>query len=90
MTLVKAFRDVLGEILNLALFRLFGILVVEAWQDMLLVQALQSLAASRNVCKQLGDFVRDVGPAGRQEIHLDHGVAIILECARGQEAARVI
>lgn len=43
----------------------------------------------RDFGKQVGDLGRDVRPPRRQQVHLYDGVAIVLKCAGGQEAAAV-
>lgn len=49
MAVVKALGDVLRKSLNLPLFGPFRILIVEAREHMLLMQALQLLALTRHV-----------------------------------------
>lgn len=90
MALVKGLCDLLGELLNLGLLGALGVVVIEAGEDVLLMELLEALAFGGNVGKQVGDVVGDVGPARGQEVHLDHGVAIVVECAGGQQAAPVL
>ena len=89
VALVEAPCDVLREALDLDLLVLLGLVVVEAGQDVRLVQLVEPLALDGDLGEELGDFVRDVGPARGQQVHLDHGVAIVLECAAREQPAAV-
>lgn len=92
VALVEAPGDLLGQALDLALLGPLGLLVVEAGEHVFLVQAVELLALLRNLGQQVRDLVADVGPAGRQQVHLDHGVAIVVGVvrARRQQAAPVL
>lgn len=76
-TLVEAAGDVLCQRLDIVLLGLFCLVVVKSWEHMFLVQPLQLLALGRNAGQQLRHFVRHVHPARREQIHLDHGVAVV-------------
>lgn len=89
MAVVEAARDVLRQLLDIPLLGLLGALVVEARQHMLLVQPLELLRLLGDVGEQVRHLVRDVGPARGQQVHLDHGVAVVVVVAARQEAAPV-
>lgn len=89
---METLGDVLRQGLDLPLLGPLGILVVEAREHMLLVQPLQLLALARHVGQQVRHLIRDVGPARREQVHLDYGVAVIMVVggARGEQAAAVV
>lgn len=66
MAVVETLGDVLRQALDVSLFFLLGVLIVEAWEHVLLVQALEFLRLPRHVSQDVGHFVRDVRPARRQ------------------------
>ena len=68
--------DVLGEGLDFAFFAGFDAFVVEAREDVLGVDLIEFLHFGRDFGEEGGDFVLDVEPAGREEVHLDDGVAV--------------
>ncbi len=82
MALVEGARDVLGQRLDGGLLGALGVVVVEARQHVLLVQALQRLALARHAGQEVRHLVRHVGPARRQQVHLDDGVAVVVEVVR--------
>jgi hypothetical protein len=91
VAVVEAARDGLRELLNLPLLGPLRVVVVEAGQHVLLVQPLELLALVRDVGQQLRDLVRHVGPARREQVHLDHGIPVVgIVGARRQEAAPVV
>lgn len=92
VAVMEALGDILRHALNVLLLGALRLLVVEAWQHMLLMQALQLLRLARNVGQDVCDLVGDVGPPRRQQVHLDHGVAIVVVVGRsgGQQAAPVV
>lgn len=77
VALVKPLGDLLCQVLDLALLGPLGLLVIEAREDVLLVQPVELLALLRNFGEEFRDVVVDLGPARREEVHLDHDVAII-------------
>lgn len=89
VAVVEAFGDVLRQLLDLVLLGLLGVLVIEAGQDVLLVEALEGLRLARDVRQQVRHLVRYVGPARGQQVHLDDGVAIVVVGA-GQQALLVL
>lgn len=89
VAVVEALGDVLRQLLDLALLGLLGVLVVEAGQDVLLVQAFEGLRLARNAGQQVRHLVRYVSPARGQQVHLDDGVAIVVVGA-GQQALLVL
>jgi hypothetical protein len=89
VALVEAPCDVLGQALDVPLLGLLGALVVEAGQDVLLVQALELLGAPGDVGEELRHLVGDVGPARRQAVHLDDGVPVVVVVAAREEPAPV-
>lgn len=89
VAVVEPARDVLRQLLDIPLLGLLGALVVEAGQHMLLVQPLELLRLLGDVGEQVRHLVRDVGPARGQQVHLDHGVAVVVVVAARQEAAPV-
>jgi hypothetical protein len=78
--------DVLGKLLNLDLLALLDVFVVEAREHVLLVQLVQTPRLLCNVREVLGDLVLHVKPSRRQQVHLNHGIAVVLVGARGHEA----
>jgi hypothetical protein len=82
--------DGLCHMLNLLFLALLDIFVVEPREDVLLVQLLKLPCLRRNVPEILGHFVLDVQPARGQQVHLDHGVPIVLVCAGGHEPAALL
>lgn len=89
VALVEPLGDVLRQALNVPLLGLLGALVVEAGEHVLLVQALELLALAGDVGEEVGDLVGDVGPARGQQVHLDHGVAVVVVVPAGEEAPPV-
>ena len=78
MAVVKAARNRLRQPLNLVLLGALGhCVLVEPGQHVLLVQPVEQLALARHLAQDLGHLVRNVGPARRQEVHLDHGVTAV-------------
>jgi len=91
VAVVEAARDGLCELFNLPLLGPLRVVVVEAGQHVLLVQPLELLALVRDVGQQLRDLVRHVGPARREQVHLDHGIAVVgIVGTCRQEAAPVV
>lgn len=76
---VEALRDVLGKPLDLGLLCLFGVVIVEPREHMLLVKLVEAVAFRRNVGQYFGNLICYVCPARWQYVHLNHGVAIVLE-----------
>lgn len=89
MTVMEALCDLLGELLDLGLLGALGVVVIEARKDMLLVQLLEALALGSDVGEQVSDLVGNVGPAWGKQVHLNYGVAIVVECAGRQQAAAI-
>jgi hypothetical protein len=89
VAIVEALGDVLRQPLDIPFLGLLGPLVVEARQHMLLVQSLQLLRLLGHVGQQIRHLVCDVGPARRQQIHLDDRVAVIVVVAAREKAATV-
>jgi hypothetical protein len=86
---MKPSGNILCQALDLGLLGFLGLIVVEARQYVLLVKSLQVLALCRDVCKELRDLIGYVGPSRWQKVHLNHGVAIVLECAGRQQATAI-
>lgn len=89
VALVKALCNLLGEPLDLHLFGPLGLVIVKAREHMRLVQLVETLALRGNLGEEVCDLVRDVRPPRRQKVHLDYSVAIIFECAAGQQPAPI-
>jgi hypothetical protein len=87
---LEAPGDVLGEGLDLALLPLLDRLVVEAREHVLLVQLVELARVAGDICQVLCDVVLDVEPARRQQVHLDDGVAVVVEGGRGHEALALL
>jgi len=49
------------------------------------MQFFQFLRFGGNVGEVFCYLVGDVGPAGREQVHFYHGVAVVFECAGGHE-----
>jgi hypothetical protein len=90
MAIVETLGDLLREPLDLALLGLLSLVVVEAGQDVLLVQPLERVALGRNDGEKLRHLVADVGPTRREEVHLYDGVAVVLEGASRKQTAAVV
>lgn len=89
MAVVETAGDVLRQPLDIPFLGLLGALVVEARQHMLLMQPLELLRLLGDVGQEIRHLVRDVSPARRQQVHLDHRVAVIVVVAAREEAAAV-
>lgn len=85
LALLERLGDVLGKVLDLALLPFLDGLIVEAGQHMLLVELVQLARLLRNVGEGFGDFVLDIEPARRQQIHLNHSIAVVFVGTRGHE-----
>jgi hypothetical protein len=48
---------------------------------MLLMQFLQLDTLARNIRQVFRNFITDIRPSGRQQIHFYHRVAVVFECA---------
>lgn len=58
---------------------------------MFLVQPLQRLTLARDFRQDVRDLVADIRPPRWQQVHLDHGVAVVrVVGALGEEAAPVV
>lgn len=90
VALVEALRDALCQALDLALLGALGLLVVEARQDVFLVQALEGLGLSGDVGQEVRHLVADVGPPRRQQVHLDDGVPIVVVVAPRQQPLGIL
>jgi hypothetical protein len=78
--------DVLGKLLDLELLSLLDVFIVEAREHVLLVQLVETPRLLGDVRKVLGDLVLHVEPSRRQQVHLNHGIAVVLVGACGHEA----
>lgn len=95
MAVMESLGDSLREALDLALVgspcaRTSVGVVVEPGQDVSLVQALQLSRLVRDARQRLVDLVRDVRPARREDIHLDHRIAAVVGVRRVQAARPMI
>jgi hypothetical protein len=79
---LEAARNVLSQVLNVALLALLDVLVVEARQHVLLVQLVELARLAGDVGQLLRDLVLHVEPARRQQVHLNHRVAVVVVGAR--------
>jgi hypothetical protein len=75
LTRVEVPRDLASQPLDLPLVH--GV-VVKAWQNVFVVQALQLGAFARDPGKKLRHLVADVAPPRREKVHFDHGIAAIV------------
>lgn len=74
-------RDILGQPLDDPFLALPGVLIAESRQEVFLMQFVELRGFLRRVRQQLRHFVLHVDPARRQPVHLDHGIAVILQRA---------
>lgn len=86
LALVEPVRDLLRQPLNGALLLLPGLLITKPGEQMLLVQLVQPGGLLRDVGQQLRHLLLHVHPTRREQVHLDHGVAVIFETAGDQPA----
>jgi hypothetical protein len=77
--------DLAGQALNLAL--LGAPVVIKARQDVLGVQLVELCALARNVGEEVCDLVRDVSPAGGEEVHLNDGIIVEVGGGGGEQEA---
>ena len=90
LALLEAASNGLRKLFNLALFALLDVFVVEAGQDMLLVQLVELACLLGDVGEQLGDLVLDVEPARGQQVHLDDSVAVVVVGSARHEALALL
>jgi hypothetical protein len=77
LTLLKAPCDALSKLLDFALLLLLDVLIVESRQHVLLVQLVELPRLLRYLGEVLGDLVLHIQPPWRQQVHLNHRVAVI-------------
>jgi hypothetical protein len=75
----------LRELRNIPLLALFDILVVEAREHVLLVQLVELACLLRYLGEVFSDFVLHVEPSRRQQVHFNHGIAVVVPGAAGHE-----
>jgi hypothetical protein len=75
---LEAARDLLRELLDFALLALLHLLVVESREHVLLVQLVELAGLLCDVGEVFGDLVLDVEPPRRQQVHLNHGIAVVV------------
>lgn len=82
---MEASSDVLGKALDAILLRFLDILLLETWQHMLLVQAVEIYRLRCYGTQNLRHLVLYIDPPRREQVHFDDSVTFILECTRGHE-----
>lgn len=90
MAFVEPLSDFLGKFLDLSFLGPLCIVIIEARQHMLLVKLLKALPLDGNFGEKLSYLIGNIGPSWGKQVHLDHGVAIILECAGRQQAPAIV
>lgn len=85
LALLEMAGNALCQLLNLALLALLDVLVVEAREDVLLVQLVELARLLGDFGEVFGDLVLDIEPAWRQQVHLYYGIPIVVASA-GHEA----
>jgi hypothetical protein len=90
LALLEAAGDGLRELFNLALLAFLDILVVEAREDVFLMQLVEVASLLGDVGEQLGNLVLDVEPARGQQVHLNDSVAVVVVGSARHEALALL
>src|SRR5271163_3968503 len=81
LAITKAAGYLLRQLLNILLLSFLNIVIVEAREDVFLVKLVQLCRLQGNVLQYISDFVLNVHPSWRKQIHFDDCVSIVLKCS---------
>src|ERR1700733_512122 len=81
LAITKPAGYLLRQLFNILLLSFLDIVIVEARENMLLVKLVQLCRLQSNILQYISNFVLNIHPSWRKQIHFDYCVSIVLECS---------